>query len=302
MSGWVRLDFDFASHRKALALCGELGDPLADAYMARLWAWAGQGSVEGEVIGAHADMMIEVAVRWSGPRGALVRVMVDLGILDLVPGGFRVHGFWEANGAQLEKSFKDIERKRAAKALADGLRPQPRARTARDKRAPDARTASVSSASNAGDVTRRDVTIQDRKDLEATALSASADAALAAFGPSDLAALWNANAAPDLPRASKVAGERLRAAAARAKENPDPAFWLAAIQRINRSPGCLGKAPGKDGQKPWRADFDWLVKPLSAARVMEGKYDGWGASAVQAAPVFVAPGEDLYPDMEPLND
>lgn len=52
----------------------------------------------------------------------------------------------------------------------------------------------------------------------------------------------------------------------------DPFFaqnYAEAIKRIASSRFLSG-----DNDRRWRADFDWLIKPDSVARIMEGKYDG----------------------------
>lgn len=96
------------------------------------------------------------------------------------------------------------------------------------------------------------------------------------FGPSDLQALWNATADRALPRCAALAGDRLRHTKARLQERPTADEWRKVIRLMNGIPGMLGKVPPRNpGQKPWRADFDFLVSPMGAAKVLEGKYDGW---------------------------
>lgn len=88
-----------------------------------------------------------------------------------------------------------------------------------------------------------------------------------------LAEIWNQFADPCLPRVAEVArtGRRREALDARWSEKPDPAYWTAVIARINSSKGCLGA-----NDRNWKADFDFLCRPDTAAKVLEGKYDLWG--------------------------
>ena len=44
--------------------------------------------------------------------------------------------------------------------------------------------------------------------------------------------------------------------------------WTAVIQRIQASDFCSGA-----GNTGWVATFDWLLKPDTATKVLEGKYD-----------------------------
>jgi hypothetical protein len=84
----------------------------------------------------------------------------------------------------------------------------------------------------------------------------------------DLVALWNEIMAK--PKVSKLGhSERLRYVIARLRENADPAWWRAVIERIARSSFLTGGGP-----RGWRADFDWLVQnDWNAVKVAEGKYD-----------------------------
>jgi len=85
--------------------------------------------------------------------------------------------------------------------------------------------------------------------------------------PDDLLNAWNTHCG-DLPKATKLSGQRERAARSRLKENPSMEYWLEIIRRITASPFCTG-----DNDRGWRADIDWLLKPETNIRVAEGKYD-----------------------------
>lgn len=85
--------------------------------------------------------------------------------------------------------------------------------------------------------------------------------------PHVLAELWNSHCG-ELPKVRGPLGKtRKRAADARWKEKPDEAYWAQVIREIQLSDFCNGK-----GRTGWRADFDFLVKPETGSRVLEGKY------------------------------
>lgn len=92
----------------------------------------------------------------------------------------------------------------------------------------------------------------------------------------ELVELWNSNSGP-LAKVKECRAQRLKHASTRWSENPDPVFWTQIIQRIARSPFCCG-----DNDRRWKADFDWLIKPETAGKVLEGKYDA------RSGPVVVA--------------
>lgn len=97
------------------------------------------------------------------------------------------------------------------------------------------------------------------------------------FGVRELAALWNAKAGPMHP-AVRIASlrpdlPRWRAALARLKEEPDPAYWEEVVTRFVAWPHGRGMTPPKNpGESPWVATFDFLVKPSTHVRAMEGEF------------------------------
>lgn len=113
-----------------------------------------------------------------------------------------------------------------------------------------------------------------------------------AFSGKQLASMWNAWAAQHkLPQVTKVAGKRATLADARAKEQ-GPGYWQGVLARMAQSPGLLGK-----NDRQWAVTFDWLLRPMSAAMVLEGKYDKWGKGTSASAPVLSeAAAANLYGD------
>lgn len=87
--------------------------------------------------------------------------------------------------------------------------------------------------------------------------------------PEDLMAAWNQHA-PHLPKVKCMGRERQRLARHRLHER-SLGEWIEVIQRLDRSSFCRGNDRG------WRADIDFLLKPDTATKVLEGKYDDRGA-------------------------
>jgi hypothetical protein len=104
-------------------------------------------------------------------------------------------------------------------------------------------------------------------------------------GPKDLARLWNEVSHPNMKRVVladfRASQPRYRQANARLVEKPDLAYWRQVIERMNQSPFHRGEVPPRDGRKPWRGNFDFLVRPDSARKVLEGEYDDSGAAAAK---------------------
>lgn len=77
------------------------------------------------------------------------------------------------------------------------------------------------------------------------------------------------NSLPDVPRCLKATPPRLAAFRARCRD-PD---WLkqvpAAFAKVAASKFCRGK-----NDRGWRMDMDFLLKPDTLTKILEGKYDG----------------------------
>jgi len=85
---------------------------------------------------------------------------------------------------------------------------------------------------------------------------------------SPLATLWNLNCG-NLPKVIGESTDRVKKSNKRWGENPSPEYWLEVIRKIKQSKFCNG---GDDGSG-WRANFDWLIKPDTAIKILEGQYE-----------------------------
>lgn len=127
----------------------------------------------------------------------------------------------------------------------------------------------------------------------------SADAIAAGFKillgrPKLLQELWNDRAHRSLPRWLETSKARKAAADARIREHPTFEHWAQVIERINASRFCLG-----ENDRGWRASPDWLLKPDTGAKVLEGKYDrGRGLPTNGRA----SEADKDWSDMEPLPE
>lgn len=86
--------------------------------------------------------------------------------------------------------------------------------------------------------------------------------------PSDLLRIWNENRGGMLP-ARSLADDRVAKAKARLKQEPDLAVWTDAISRAAKNPFTTGT-----NDRGWKAGFDWLLRPGTLAKILEGSLDG----------------------------
>lgn len=89
-----------------------------------------------------------------------------------------------------------------------------------------------------------------------------------AVTPDGLADAWNRIIKPPIAHCRDITHSRRTHARARIAERPLLADWVEVIERIQASPFCNGR-----NDRGWVATFDWLLKPETAVRVLEGKYD-----------------------------
>lgn len=91
--------------------------------------------------------------------------------------------------------------------------------------------------------------------------------------------IWNYHRGT-LPRCKTLSSGRKRTAISRWKENPSEEYWSGIVKRLAASEFCNGK-----NNRSWRADFDFLIKPDTHARVIEGKYDDRSQSSINTIPI-----------------
>jgi len=83
--------------------------------------------------------------------------------------------------------------------------------------------------------------------------------------PADLLNLWNSK----MSQKCRMTHKRQMSALARLKDPDWRTIFAEAIDRASVSDFCNGRAPGGN----WIADFEWFLKPDSATKLVEGKYD-----------------------------
>lgn len=79
--------------------------------------------------------------------------------------------------------------------------------------------------------------------------------------------LWNENRG-GMPEVKALSTKRKKSCIARLKDNPSQAYWHEVITRMANSKFCCG-----ENNQGWKADFDFLLKPDTHLKVLEGKYD-----------------------------
>ena len=83
-------------------------------------------------------------------------------------------------------------------------------------------------------------------------------------------------ALPELPSVAILNDGRKRALQARWRESEvhrDLEFWVEYFLQVKTSDFLMGRVPGRNGTKSFRATFDWLIAPSNFVKVVEGNYN-----------------------------
>jgi len=83
-------------------------------------------------------------------------------------------------------------------------------------------------------------------------------------------------ALPELPAVAMLNDSRKRSLQARWRESPvhrDLEFWADYFFQVKTSDFLMGRVPGRNGGKSFRASFDWLIAPSNFVKVVEGNYN-----------------------------
>lgn len=114
---WFELDVGFHEDPKVKALVARLREPLADAYVARVYAYCYRHARDR--FDPHdAAVTLEDAAGWRGRRGALFDALFAVGVLERDAGKVVVHGVAERLGPHLAKRIQDADRQRKRRAKA----------------------------------------------------------------------------------------------------------------------------------------------------------------------------------------
>jgi hypothetical protein len=80
---------------------------------------------------------------------------------------------------------------------------------------------------------------------------------------------------PGLPQVAMLTKDRKAKINARWNESDvhqDMGFWTEFFELVGSSAFLMGQGEGRNGAKPFRATFDWLIAPSNFVKVVEGNY------------------------------
>lgn len=112
------------------------------------------------------------------------------------------------------------------------------------------------------DKTRQDKTRENRSALEVVEVDKGA------LSPKIIFDLWQELCAETFHKIQKLTPQRQDALKNRIKIYSEKSDWEKAFQKILKSDFCRGK-----NENGWKATFDWILRPDTLVKILEGKYD-----------------------------
>lgn len=269
------------SHPKFLRLVHllQLPIPTVLGHLECLWH-AGYGS-GNPVIGDALD--VELASQWSGERGVFAQALVDVRLLDVCPDGrLQIHDL-HANAPRYvtERYMRNTVRVAPRKCEQCGA--EYHTSVANSKYCSSAcRTSGCRARKHSSidgcNALKRTVTLRNSSTSPVQSSTEVQTAVTpAALQPVALQELWNELVTPPFSRCLGLSETRKKAARSRLRDH-DLDVWRSVIARIVASRFCRG-----ENERGWVATFDWLLRPGTAQKALEGQYDnrqGLGAAAV----------------------
>jgi len=115
---YLEFDENFPEHPKSVRLCSSLQNPVAWAYMAKLWCWARKYQKDGDLTG-YEPAEIEFAVGWTLADGRFYAAATRAGFIDEdhdAAGAVvarRLHNWMKRSGGAIKRMEDEAGRKRA---------------------------------------------------------------------------------------------------------------------------------------------------------------------------------------------
>lgn len=251
MSSYIAFDLDALNVARDVGAAADISEERVTHGLLRMWAWCFREKTE-HVTATHVRGFFGAdAVTSLMAFGFLAPAAAGL---DLAPeAAFRVRG--------AERYLRISEaRKRGAD----------KTNSAKRERAVSVAPAAVERRSSDAQATLKSVNERALNDALTPSTEHRTPNTKEEAGPSpqeQLREVWNDNRGTKLPEWLK-SKHRDTPARERLKDR-SAADWAEVVKRIAASAFCTGT-----NGRGWKADPDWLLKPGTAVKVLEGKYDG----------------------------
>jgi len=285
---WIPVSVDLLSKPEVARLSFALKCSIEHVcgMLLRFWIWAQTHTSDGHL----PDLDIRTASAASQVPEEFLAQLQDVGWLEVTTNGLNVPNFERWFSKAAKRRLQDAARKREARPpkMPSAKCPQnvrndaDKMRTREEKRREEKIYNIPPNGGSRLDSRPPSVEVGQRSRSE-TEKPQIRDSPPLAQAIKQLTAAWNA--LEGIPAIRSWSDARRRALKARLR---DPAWLeqaLEAIRRIPKSPFLCGQ-----NERGWRANIDWLLRPDSVTRVLEGAYEGQPKSSWEIPNPFENPG------------
>ncbi len=232
-----------------------------------LWAWglnlSGDDRPTGQCDHPRAADMLCGVLGWVDGPDSLVEILSAVNVITPTRGGgLRVRGIVGRYGAAWDRQQQQVAngRKGAKERWKDGDPNGTRISDPNGTRISDPNGTRISDPNGTRTAkTETETETETEKEETTTPVGGLRD-------------LWNLEKPPECREWRATPKDRERSALARLKEQPSLEIWRTAIKRIHQSPFCRG-----ENDRGWKAGPEWLLKPSTLTRILEGSFDGTSA-------------------------
>lgn len=267
---WLKVHKTLPDHRKSKQLEREIGERNAFGYVMRLWMWCLDNAPEGRISGKHLSDIVEDAAGWRGEPGRLFGALLEFEWIERSGDAVAVHDWEDFAGAHIKRAEQQAVEKRERRSRSGSSFP------AAVDVTDGVRTACAENKTSCAESEPKDGTASGRPapvshpsiSISLSTSQMSLEGVQGEAKPEDLQAAWN-ELAPPLPKWREMPPARKALAKTRLRERPmdGPDGWRAVIKKIAASSFLRGDTGN------WKATPKWLLKPDTAANVLEGQYD-----------------------------
>ena len=259
---WVKVEKVTARKPEVLRIASKLNIHLDHAFglCVRFWIWCDDNLETGSAIGV-TPVALDALLNCDG----FAQTLIEVGWLRVRNGSLEIPNY--------DRHLSENAKKRAHS--------QERMQIYRKKTLQDCSAKNVTSASP-----EIEIEIDRRKEEkeEVVEVGKSQKRKPQADPKADeLLARWNSQ----MRRSDRMTDKRRHALRSRLKDAWWAENWREALERATDMPFLHG-----ENERGWRADLDWFLKPDSATRIMEGKYESRQKATATINPL------DEYEDLD----
>lgn len=265
----IRLSVTFPNHPKIIKLQRRL-ESQAVVSLIYLWIHVAQNKSSGVLANMSAED-IEIAAQWNGQPDAFVKTLVELRLLDHENNTYTVHNWEKNNPYAFHASDRSAKAIKAAQARwGNKQNDNPQCSEHKQAMQEEDTSNAPSPDPSPSPAPLPDISLSDDK---------NGAIRLPPCPHQEIISLYH-EILPMCPRVKEWNQARRRFLQGRWRENSKRQkldWWSGYFSYVSKSDFLTGKVNSNNGQRPFLADLEWLIRPGNLVKVIEGKYENKGS-------------------------